>query len=80
MLSERTVLDQIEIVRTGHVQVSLAHQIVRDAGLETEETISETNWRGVIDPGDRVRANELLGSQAVIAFTAWESMGIDLPE
>lgn len=76
MLSERIVLEQIEITLSGHIQVCRSHQVVRNAGEDNEEVVSEHPWRGVVDPGDSARAMELLGPQADIAGAAWQSLGI----
>ena len=74
--TDRTIIDQIEITKTGAVQVRKAIQIVNDAGLETETVASETYWRGAVEPGDVVAANDMLGNMAPVALSAWQTMGI----
>lgn len=72
MLSERSIIKQIEILDSGHIQVQKANQIIREEGTEQEEIVSTEHWRTVIDPLDIVTAEQILGPEKInIAKAAW---------
>ena len=56
-LIEQSVVDRIEILRDGQIQVRQANEIVDD---ETGEIKATGYWRDVITPGDDAKADKLL--------------------
>lgn len=63
-LTEESVIDKIEVLASGHVQVRRATRILRDG-----ELIAETYHRHVLAPGDDVSTEH--PRVAAIAHAAW---------
>jgi hypothetical protein len=73
-LTEKMIIDQLEITNTNHIQVRKVIMIIRDEGLETETIISQGYHREVIEPFDLQKAEEVLGEKINIAKAAWNML------
>jgi hypothetical protein len=65
-LSEKSEIDRIEVLATGHVQVRRADTVRRD-----DEVVSTTYHRHVLSPGDDLSNED--PKVAVIAKAAWSA-------
>lgn len=70
-LSQRTVVDQIEILASGIIQVRSANQIVQTNDDGSSQVIAVSFSRDTAEPGDAVKAQSLLGDKAPITQTVW---------
>lgn len=70
-LDKRTVVDRIEILASGIIQVRLATQIIQVNDDASEELVASALNRDVAEPGDSVKAKALLGDKSAIADLVW---------
>lgn len=64
MITKETVIDRIEALESGHIQVREAIRVIEDGAV-----ISQTFHRHVVDPGADLSAED--PKVAAIARAAW---------
>lgn len=64
MLTEESLIDQIEVLSTGHIQVRQANRVLRDG-----EVIAQTFHRHVIEPNGDLTGQD--PKVVAIAQAAW---------
>ena len=72
MLTEQTIIDKMEILEDGQIQVRKA-RVIYDNGVE----ISRTFHRHVIDPGRDVAADQPDGRVKRVAGAVWTKDVVD---
>ena len=74
MIEKRTVIDQIEVTRSGRIQVRLALEIV-----ENGEAISSAYHRAAVDPGEAVADTMALVNGHLLAMGKTEIAADGMP-
>lgn len=73
MLEKRSKIASINYLpELGNLEVRISNEI-----LEDNQTISVSNWRGVIEAGDYEKAEKLLGSLAKPFTSLWTKSLLD---